>query len=103
MVVDPRRQTVREGPPARSDVGAGEFEPCEQRHRADLVLAVVGAHAPDLRDVQRERLVETVLLDQEQRQVPPVFVGSAAPISVASRFSRNSLMAARMGDGDRGA
>ena len=72
MLVHARHEVVGELLPAVADIDAGQFQPRQQRHRADLVLRIPLPHAPDMGRVMVEHARRLALLDHHQRQVPPV-------------------------------
>ena len=72
MLVQARLQVGREVGPAPADLDAPEFEPRQQGDGIGLVLAELLPHAPHALVMERQRLVGSVEVDQEQREVPPV-------------------------------
>jgi hypothetical protein len=72
VIVQPLPEPGRDIGPAPADIDAAQFEPRQQRDGIDLVLGEFLPHAPDAPVEQRQRLIEPVEVDQEEREMPPI-------------------------------
>ena len=70
-IVPARSEMAAEILPTRPDVGARDFEPCEQRHGTDLILRVILGDTPAMPVVEFQNFLNAPLAQIEQRQVPP--------------------------------
>ncbi len=66
-----RDKPGRQLAPALADIAAGQFDPGQQRHRADLVLRIGFLDAPAVVVIEGQRVVGAALLQIEQRLMPP--------------------------------